>query len=292
MEELRESIVRYGLLQPITVRPNGDGKFLLVAGERRFRACGSLGWKEVPAILLDDKICKRLDTGKTGLEELALIENLHRDDLSPLEEARCYRAIMEKHGYNQKELAKRVSKSQAYLSERLSLLEMSPKIRELVIQKRLTFSHAKALGKADPDDVEQLAQEAAAKKDSVRDLKNRISAMADKADETDSVSAENEKYKKKPTNESVGRNDHRATITNKPTHGPSRSPLVTASKSEKSIDHISEAQRYVEKARSSLKVAVTQCSDRTKEQITTVSEMLGKVGEALSNHHQGIFFTE
>ena len=94
LEELSESIKKHGLLQPVTLRPMPQGQFQLVAGERRLRATEKIGLQEIQAVILTEDQCKKIDTGKTSVEELAVIENLHRRDLTPLEEAKCYRAML------------------------------------------------------------------------------------------------------------------------------------------------------------------------------------------------------
>ena len=173
-EELKGSIKRYGLLQPVLLMPNGNGKFLLIAGERRLRACKALGWKDIPATLLSNNSETQMEQSRAGPEELALIENLHRADLTPLEEAQCYKAIMKKHNISQKDLAKRLNKSQAYISERLSLLLLPPKTQRLLREGRLSFSHAKALNNTPREEAEQLALDVAKNNTPVRKLKETI----------------------------------------------------------------------------------------------------------------------
>ena len=108
LEELRESIARHGILQPISVRPIGDGKYELIAGERRLRAAKLAGLTNVPAIF-------RMVTD-AELAEMALIENLQREDLNPIEEARAYQRLLTEFNLSQEELARRVSRSRSALA--------------------------------------------------------------------------------------------------------------------------------------------------------------------------------
>lgn len=136
IEELALSIKENGILQPISVRKM-DGYYEIIAGERRFRACTLLGMKEVPCIIL-----KQSDVqGDT----LSLIENIQRENLTVIEEAKAYIAMIELHGFTQSELATRIGKKQATIANKIRLLKLNPTVIEAVETKKITERHARAL---------------------------------------------------------------------------------------------------------------------------------------------------
>jgi ParB family transcriptional regulator, chromosome partitioning protein len=143
LRELSASIKEHGVLQPILVRPLGDNRYQLVAGERRWRASREAGLETVPALVeeLDDD---------TSLE-IAIIENLQREDLSPLEEATMYDRMIREHGYSIRRLADKLGKDKGYLENRLRLADAPEEIRELVSLRKDTLSHAYELLKV-PDE--------------------------------------------------------------------------------------------------------------------------------------------
>ena len=122
LKELRLSIESKGVLEPILVRPLPDGRFRIIAGERRFRAAMEAGLAEVP--------CIELDVPDNEVMEIALIENLHRRDLHPFEEAAGYASLVDRHGYTQAQIAATVGKSRVSITEALSLLEIPEDLRE------------------------------------------------------------------------------------------------------------------------------------------------------------------
>ena len=136
LQELAASIAQFGILQPLTVRRTPDG-MELVAGERRLRAARLAGLSEVPCILLS------VDDEESGL--LALIENLQRSDLNPIEEAKGYQQLMTEYGMTQEVTAERVGKSRPAVANALRLLSLSPAVLEQVEQGRLSAGHARAL---------------------------------------------------------------------------------------------------------------------------------------------------
>ena len=136
MEELTESIKEYGVINPITVR-RCEGEYELISGERRFRAAQMAGLAEIPAIIV------KADTKKSAI--LSLLENLQREDLTFLEVAESYRALIHEQGMTQTQLAERVGKSQSSVSNKMRLLQLSPRIKKLVREYDLTESHALAL---------------------------------------------------------------------------------------------------------------------------------------------------
>jgi ParB family chromosome partitioning protein len=141
LEELAASIREHGILQPILVRPLGDGEYQLIAGERRWRASRTAGQRTIPALVeeIDDD---------TALE-ISIIENLQREDLSPLDEAAMYDRMVREHGYSVRKLAQKLGKDKGYLENRLRLADAPAEVRELVSLRKDTLSHAYELMKVD-----------------------------------------------------------------------------------------------------------------------------------------------
>lgn len=137
LETLSQSIREYGLIQPITVRPLERGYYQIIAGERRWRAARQAGLQEVPVRILeaDDRLAA----------EMALVENLQREDLNPLEEARGYKQLMQVYGLTQEEVSKRVQKSRPAVANSLRLLGLSAPVLHMVEQGSLSAGHARAL---------------------------------------------------------------------------------------------------------------------------------------------------
>lgn len=150
LAELADSIARHGLIQPITVRPLDGGYYQIIAGERRWRACRMAGLKEVPVTILtaDDR----------EAAQLALVENLQREDLNPLEEARGYETLIREYGLSQEEAAGSVGRSRPAVANALRLLKLPDSIQSLVADGSLSAGHARALI---PLDSEPLQREAA-----------------------------------------------------------------------------------------------------------------------------------
>jgi ParB family chromosome partitioning protein len=134
--ELSDSISKVGLLQPIIVRPLGDG-YQIIAGERRWRACRAAGLERVPVRVLSASDSESL--------EIALIENLQRDDLNSIEEARGYKKLLAEHQMTQAELADKVSKSRSAITNALRLLDLPEEVQEMVYAGSLTAGHARAV---------------------------------------------------------------------------------------------------------------------------------------------------
>lgn len=150
--ELAQTLEQQGLLQPIILRSHQgeDAEYEIIAGERRYRAAKSLGWDKISAIV------EEMDDAKVA--SLAVIENLQREDLNPIDEAQAYIQLMESNNLTQTELAKQVGKSQSYIANKIRLLKLEPKIQELLINKTLTQRHGRALLKLTPADQERAAQ--------------------------------------------------------------------------------------------------------------------------------------
>lgn len=144
--ELSESIREYGLLMPVTVRKLDSGYYQLIAGERRWRAARMAGLTEIPARVIeaDDRLAT----------ELALVENLQREDLNPVEEAQGYRTLMEDYGLTQDEAAQRVGKSRPAVANALRLLSLAPEVLQFVEQGLLSAGHARALVPVKPEELQ------------------------------------------------------------------------------------------------------------------------------------------
>lgn len=136
LDDLMESIRQHGIIQPLIVRPV-DGKLELIAGERRWRASGKLGLATVPVI--------EREASDRDVLEMALIENLQREDLNPMEEAAGYVRLAREFSMKQEEIASRVGKSRASVANAMRLLDLQPDVQMLVAQGRLTVGHAKAI---------------------------------------------------------------------------------------------------------------------------------------------------
>jgi ParB family chromosome partitioning protein len=163
---LADSIREVGVLQPVLVRPVGDG-YELVAGERRWRAARRVGLQTIPALVRE--------TDDSAALEHALIENLHRDELNPLEEAAAYQQLIEDFGLSHDQVASRVGKSRASITNMLRLLQLPPAIQRLVQDRTLTMGHARALlGTPDRAFQEQLAKQIVADDLSVRAAEDAI----------------------------------------------------------------------------------------------------------------------
>ena len=167
LEELAASIREHGVLQPVLVRPRGPNQFQLVAGERRWRAAKIAGLAAIPALVedLDDDVAL----------EIAVIENLQREDLSPLEEASIYDRMIKDHGYSVRKLAQKLGKDKGYLENRLRLAEAPQEVRDLVSLRKDTLSHAYELMKVDdPKKRKRLAGQVARGELSLVKLREKI----------------------------------------------------------------------------------------------------------------------
>ena len=149
LEELAESIRQHGIIQPLTVRKLSSGYYQIIAGERRWRAARLAGLTEVPAVIIEADDRKAM--------ELAMIENLQREDLSPMEEAEGYKILVENYGMTQEQAAQRVGKSRSAVANALRLLALSPALRQMVEDGRLSAGHARALLPLSPALQEQAA---------------------------------------------------------------------------------------------------------------------------------------
>jgi ParB family chromosome partitioning protein len=164
---LSDSIREVGVLQPILVRPRPDGTYELIAGERRWRAARRAGIQSIPALVRDVDDASAL--------EQALVENLHRSDLNPLEEAAAYQQLIEDFALTHDEVAVRVGRSRATITNTLRLLQLPPSIQRQLQEGGISMGHARALlGTPDRAFQEQLARRAAAEGLSVRDVEEAV----------------------------------------------------------------------------------------------------------------------
>ena len=170
LEELSASIAQYGVLQPLLVSPTEDGRYLLIAGERRLRASRMAKLTEVPVIISDYTTQQ--------IAEIALIENLQREDLHFLEEAEGYEQLMEQFHLTQEAMAARVGKKQSTIANKLRLLRLSPAVRKVLVDAGLSERHARALLKLD-DDAKRLEvlEVVVAKNYSVRQTEEYINKL-------------------------------------------------------------------------------------------------------------------
>jgi len=167
LEELARSIEENGLLQPILVREYGNGRYQIIAGERRFRASKIAGLSEIPAIILDR------DDRKVA--EISLIENIQREDLNPIEEAMAFKALANDYGLTQEELSERVGKSRSAIANSTRLLDLPAPVLEMVASGELSAGHGRTLlGVKNSDNLILLAKRTVELDLSVRQLEEEV----------------------------------------------------------------------------------------------------------------------
>lgn len=167
LQELQLSMETSGLLQPVAVRPRADGRFELIAGERRFRAASRLGWTTIPAFVRD--------VTDEQLLSLALVENLQREDLNPIEEAEGYRQLISDFGLAHQQVAQAVGKDRSTITNALRLLALPEDVQRLVRDGSLSLGHARALlGIAPGSSITELAQRVVAQRLSVREVERLV----------------------------------------------------------------------------------------------------------------------
>jgi ParB family chromosome partitioning protein len=176
IEELARTIHIHGIIQPIVVREFAIGQYEIIAGERRFRAMKKLGWIEAPAII------KNLSDTETA--SVALIENLQREELSPIEEAMAYGKLLELHNLTQEALAQRLGKGQSTVANKLRLLKLPQPIQEALLSKIITERHARALiPLKDPEKQVALLAEVIEKNFNVKQTEERVVKMLEQKNE-------------------------------------------------------------------------------------------------------------
>lgn len=170
ISELAASIREQGILQPITVRSLDQGRYEIIAGERRWRAAQAAGLHEVPVIV------KEADNKK--VLEWALIENIQRENLNPIEEAEAYSQLLDEHNYTHQELATKLGKERATISNALRLLTLTKDVRDMVREQKISVGHAKVLlALEDSGQQKQLAQQIIKKSLSVRATEREVAAL-------------------------------------------------------------------------------------------------------------------
>ena len=167
LEELVLSIQENGVLQPVIVQQGKNNNYELIVGERRWRASKKAGLKKIPAIIRD--------VSDTESLEIAIIENIHREDLNPIEEAEAYSRLANEFGLTQEKLAKRLGKNRASIANTLRLLKLPQGVKEEIIAGRLSMGHARALlGLDSPKDMDALRREILKKDLNVRQTEGRV----------------------------------------------------------------------------------------------------------------------
>lgn len=175
---LADSIRQHGLIQPIVVRETTAGGYQIVAGERRWRACRMLGMSEIPAVI------KEFSNFETA--QIALIENIQREDLNPIEEASAYKELMEKYEMTQEELSKAVGKSRSVIANSVRLLNMPDRIQDMLKKGELSTGQAKAIAAADTEEeMLDIADRAANGQLTVRAIEKMLSKKDDGGEEAD-----------------------------------------------------------------------------------------------------------
>jgi ParB family chromosome partitioning protein len=174
LEELAQSIRENGLIQPIIVRKQDDG-YQIIAGERRWRAAQKAGLQDVPVVVKD--------LADQDILAIALIENIQRADLNPIEEALAFERLLAEHQFTQEALAKRVGKDRTTVTNSLRLLKLPEKVRAMVVEGALSMGHARALlGLEDGKQIEKAAQQLASGGGSVRDAERLVAQLRSGAD--------------------------------------------------------------------------------------------------------------
>ena len=174
LEELAASLKNYGMIQPIVVKENGD-YYEIIAGERRWRAAKIAGLAKVPVVI------KKWEEGEAF--EAALVENLQREDLNPMEEAESYQRLQEEFGLSQEKIAEKVGKSRSAITNSLRLLQLDPRVRNFVVENKLTGGHARTLLPiTDGDEQFELAEYVIEEGLSVRAVEALVKAHLEKAE--------------------------------------------------------------------------------------------------------------
>lgn len=172
LHELSESIKEHGLLQPIVVIENGDSTFTLIAGERRLRAHKLANLEQIKAIVADEDELK--------LRELALIENIQRDDLNIIELAFCYAQLLNEHNITHEELSKKVFKSRTSITNTLRLLQLSPYVQQALASDKITAGHAKIMLGLTIDEQKMVCDSIFGQKLSVRETEKLVKELKEK----------------------------------------------------------------------------------------------------------------
>ena len=187
LAELADSIAAVGVIQPLIVRPIQGGGYQIVAGERRWRAAQSAGLTEVPVVIRD--------LSDKEVDEIALIENLQREDLNPVEEAEGYRHLMNEYGMTQEQVASRVGKSRPSVANSVRLLELPDSVLGMLTAGDLTVGHVRPLlGLHDEDAMVKIACQAVKRKLTVRDVEKQVKKEKGEASSAKKTVSERDNY--------------------------------------------------------------------------------------------------
>ena len=199
MSELKNSIKNSGLLQPITVRKISNGKYEIVAGERRYRACRELGMESIPVI--------EMNVGDARGYELSVLENIQRENLNPIEEAESYLMLMEVYGYTQEKLSEKLGKTRSSVSNKMRILKLPASVKEMVKKGEISYGHARTLlSLSDEKKIEEAAKEIINKGYSVRETERRVKVLINKGNSSDILSGSLDSRGKESENESQNKN--------------------------------------------------------------------------------------
>ena len=199
MSELKDSIKNSGLLQPITVRKISNGKYEIVAGERRYRACRELGMENIPVI--------EMNVGDARGYELSVLENIQRENLNPIEEAESYLMLMEVYGYTQEKLSEKLGKTRSSVSNKMRILKLPASVKEMVKKGEISYGHARTLlSLSDEKKIEAAAKEIINKGYSVRETERRVKFLINKGNSSDTLSGSLDSRGKESENESQNKN--------------------------------------------------------------------------------------
>ena len=179
LQELADSIKQFGIIQPLVVQKK-DRYYEIIAGERRWRAARIAGLKEVPVIIKD--------YSEQEVVEIALIENIQREDLNPIEEAQAYKRLLEEYNLKQDEVAERVSKSRTAVTNSMRLLKLSDKVQEMLIDEMITSGHARAILAIEDEELQyEIAERVMDEKLSVRETEKLVKAINNPKKKKDKV---------------------------------------------------------------------------------------------------------
>lgn len=168
LRELADSIRKHGVIMPIVVNDNGDGSYMIIAGERRFRACKIAGRHTIPVVIRQ--------YSAREIKEISLIENLQREDLNPIEAATAMKQLMVDYKLTQDELAERIGKSRPAIANTLRLLNLCPEVISLVAEGKLSAGHARTIVPMPAEDQIAFAHDAIRSQYSVRELEKKVRA--------------------------------------------------------------------------------------------------------------------
>ncbi|MDE6104309.1 MAG: ParB/RepB/Spo0J family partition protein [Clostridia bacterium] len=170
LKELADSIKEHGVIQPIVVNDNKDGTYMIIAGERRYRACQLANLKTIPVVIRN--------YSERQIKEISLIENLQREDLNPIEAATAMKQLMNDYKLTQDELAERIGKSRPAIANTLRLLNLSPEVMNLVAEGKLSAGHARTIVLLPAQQQLEFANDAIKNQTSVRELEKKVRAYS------------------------------------------------------------------------------------------------------------------